>query len=89
MSRPATAQGRRRRPPTPAAPPAPPVPRTFGTMGMLPISEVARRTGVSSGFIYKEIRAGRLGAVKFSARLWRVHESVLDAWIQSMSGAAR
>ncbi len=63
-------------------------PRSYGTMGMLPISEVARRTGVSSGFIYKEIRAGRLQSIQFSPRLWRVHESALAEYVEKAKAGA-
>jgi excisionase family DNA binding protein len=51
--------------------------------------QLAKRYGLSYGFVVKMIREGRMPALRISARCYRVHPAEADAALRDMMGAAR
>jgi excisionase family DNA binding protein len=71
----------------PARKPRARIPRSFGTLGFLPIEEVARRLGFSKSSVWALIGEGEIKATRFSPRIIRVHEDALAEYVQKMKGS--
>jgi integrase len=69
-----------------AAPEAPAVTASHRSSALLTVREVAGRLRVSSGFIYRETNAGRLGSVRVGGSGVRVPEEALDAYLRAFPG---
>jgi excisionase family DNA binding protein len=63
-------------------------PLTGAVPSLLEVFHVARRLSASEEFVRREIRAGRLPAVRLGAR-WRVDPLDLEAYIDARRVAAR
>ncbi len=59
-------------------------PKDFGTLGFLPISEVVKRSSLPKDTVWRLIHEDKLHAIRFSSRVWRVHESKLAEWARGL-----
>lgn len=54
----------------------------------LDVPQAAAHLGVHTALVYKEIRAGRLRAVKIGARVIRIPREALEAYVTAQSTGA-